>query len=142
MSKTSIVKIAVSCVVLVLMYGCVSGSKALTDEEMIMLQLDTLKAAVLAHDIETGMGVLSDDFYQPVIGDKEAIRDIFEMGVDGGYIDDTAEGDFSQTEVTVEGDTATASPVVGSSALGSLAVELQFKKEEGQWFIVGGDEAF
>ena len=142
MGRTSVAKVAVSLAIVVLVCGCATGPKGPTDEEMIMAQLDTLKAAVLAHDIEKTMATLSEDFYHPEVGDKEAMSDIFQMGIDGGYIDDTAEGDFSRTEVTVEEDTATASPVVGSSSLGSLTVEVTFKKESGSWLITGGDAVY
>lgn len=139
MVKTSIAKIAVSLLTVVLVCGCATGPKGPTAEEMIMAQLETLKAAVLAHDVDKAMAVLSEDFYHPEVGDKEAIRDITQMGIDGGYIDDSAEGDFSRTEVTIEEDTATAAPVTGSGAIGSLSVEITFKKEGGVWLITGGD---
>ena len=58
------------------------------------------------------------------------------MAIDQGFLDDVEVND-EESEILIEGETATAGPIEYSSAMGSLMMELILKKDaDGGWRIV------
>jgi len=131
--------VCVSFLAATLVCGCATGPKGPTDQELVTSTITGLKDAVLAKDLEKIMACLAEDFYHPEVGDKAAMKDLAAQGLD--MIDmSTAEVDLANMEVKVEGDTATAYPVVASASLGSVTVSLSLKKEkDGVWRITTGE---
>jgi hypothetical protein len=141
MSKWVFAKIVVAAVIVVFVCGCATGGKGPTNEELVKSQLESLKAAVLAKDIGKIMNAVSENFYQASIGDKAAIKDLVQQGIDGGYLEGV-QIDLSKAVIKVEKDTATVSPITASASIGSVTVQVTLKKEQkGLWLITGGDEA-
>lgn len=138
MSKRTIVTVFGGILMAALVCGCAGMGKGLSDEELVMGQLQALVDALLAKDVDAAKALLSDDWYHPEVGGKEVAMDYIEQGVDMGVMDD-AEVDLESAEVEVEGDTATVYPVEASSPMGSVTVQLDFKKEDGTWLLIGGD---
>jgi len=137
-TRTLIAKTAISLLLVALVAGCAGLGKGPTDEELILGQLEALGAALIAQEAEKVAPLLSEDFYHPEVGDKSVITELMQQGIDMGYMDD-GEFDLAGTEITVEGDTATAYPVEASSSAGSVTVEITLKKEKDGWLITGGD---
>lgn len=115
--------------------GCATGPKGPTDEELVAAQAQAFSEALMAENIDGVMATISDDFYHPEVGDKEALKDMIGQAMDSGYFDD-GEMDLEGSESVVEGDTATVYPIVLSSGAGSVTIGLTLKKAEGGWLVV------
>jgi len=133
-------KPAVGVVLAALLWACSTGGPSTpTDEELIARQLETLKAGVLNKDIDAIKDTISEDFYHPGMGDKDAALDLIKAGMDMGLVDN-GEIDLSGVEIKIDGKTATAYPIdVSSPAGGGDTVQFQLRKEDGVWRIVGGE---
>lgn len=119
--------------------GCASTPKGPSDMDLVKLQIDNFKAAVLAKDVDKVLTCVSDNFYHPEVGDKAAVRDFLKMGIDSGYTEG-GQLDLTNMQIKVENDTATAYPIIASAAPGSVTVGLTFKKEKAKsgplaWYI-------
>jgi hypothetical protein len=137
-SKSSIVKGIVVLAALALVCGCAGMGKGPSDEELIKGQLETLKAGLLGKDFNKVVGTLSENFYHPEVGNKQAASDLIKQGIDSGFVDN-GQIDLTKTKIKIEKDTATAYPIEASAPAGSATVQLNLKKEKAGWFIVGGD---
>jgi len=100
-----------------------------------MGQANAFFEALLAKNVDGLMATISEDFYHPEVGDKEALEDMVGQAIDAGYFDD-GEMDIESAENVVEGDTATVYPVVLSSGAGSVTIGLTLKKAEGEWLVI------
>ena len=121
--------------VLVIAVGCATGPKGPTDEELVAAQALAFSEALMSKDLDGVMATVSEDFYHPEVGDKEALKDMVGQAIDAGYFDD-GEMDMEGSETVVEGDTATVYPIVLSSGAGSVTIGLSLKKGEDGWMIV------
>ena len=119
-----------------------------TPEEEVMAAVNDIIAAIKAGEVEKVLGFISEDFYQPQVGDKEAVKEYAKMGKDMGYLDDVpatikqyeAELSLEDTEVELKDGEATVYPIDATTNQGSATVELVLKKEaDGTWRIIGGD---
>ena len=119
-----------------------------TPEEEVMAAVNDIIAAIKAGEVEKVLGFISEDFYQPQVGDKEAVKEYAKMGKDMGYLDDVpatikqyeAELSLEDTEVELKDGEATVYPIDAITNQGSATVELVLKKEaDGTWRIIGGD---
>lgn len=117
-------------------------------KEEVMAAVNEILDAVRAGDIEKVLGFVSEDFYQPQVGDKESVKEYVNQGKDMGLLDNVpatiAEYDakviLDDTEVEVNDGEATVYPIDATSNQGSVTVELILKKEaDGKWRITGGD---
>lgn len=115
--------------------GCATGPKGPTDEELVAAQAKAFSEALLAKNVDGVMATLSEDFYHPEVGDKQALKDMVGQAIDAGYFDD-GEMELEGAETVVEGDTATVYPIVLSSGAGSVTIGLTLKKAEGGWLVV------
>lgn len=121
---------------------------AVAPEEEVMVTVNEIVGAVRAGDIEKVLGFISEDFYQPEVGDKESVKDYINQGKDMGLLEDVPatieqyEGKviLDDTEVKIEDGEATVYPIDATSTEGSVTVELVLKKEaDGKWRVTGGD---
>ena len=119
-----------------------------TPEQEVMAAINELLDAVRAGDVEKVLASISEDFYQPEVGDKESVKDYVKQGKDMGLLDDVPatieqyEGKvvLDDTEVKIEDGEATVYPIDATSNQGSVTVELVLKKEaDGKWRVTGGD---
>lgn len=134
---TMVAALAVA-VALGLTLGC-AGMKKPSNEEQISTVINNLKVALEAKDKVKVLSTLSEKFDQPDIGDKAAVADLIQMGIDMGYVDD-GKVDLTQMQIKVDGNTATAGPIEASSSPGSVTVMIDLAKEADGWKIVSGGE--
>ncbi len=137
MKKAIALTTAVFVAVVILTGGCAT-TKGPTDQEMILGVLQTMKAGLEAGNVEQVGSVIAEDFYHDEAGDKATLLDFLQAGIDSGYTEN-GEVDLTQVQITIEGDTATAYPIPASSSAGSATAELQLKKQDGKWLVIGGD---
>jgi len=118
--------------------GCAGGAKGPSDEELIKVQVDTFKAALIEKNIDKLMTVVSENFYHPEVGGKAEAKELLTQGLDSGYTEG-GEVDLSQAKTEIKEDTATVYPIQASSTAGSVTVGLTLKKEkvgkEVNWFV-------
>ena len=138
MVRFSMVAALAVAVALGLTLGC-AGMKKPSNEEQISTVINNLKAALEAKDKAKVLSTLSEKFNQPDIGDKAAVADLIQMGIDMGYVDD-GKVDLSQMKIKVDGNTATAGPIEASSSPGSVTVMIDLAKEADGWKIISGGE--
>ncbi len=138
MVRFSMVAAIAVAVALGLTLGC-AGMKKPSNEEQISTVINNLKAALEAKDKVKVLSTLSEKFDQPDIGDKAAVADLIQMGIDMGYVDD-GKVDLTQMQIKVDGNTATAGPIEASSSPGSVTVMIDLAKEADGWKIVSGGE--
>jgi hypothetical protein len=133
--KRSLLTMAL-CLVLVLVVGCATGGKKMSDDDMIKATIGNMKTALETKNLDLLMTTFSDDFYHPEVGGKAEGRELLQMAIDSGYADD-GEVFVDDMEITKKDDgTATVYPIDLSGPPGSISVELVMKKEEAGWLIV------
>ena len=134
--------------VLVLLAGCMAGKKGPTDEEQVMQQTKAFAADILAAKTDTILNYVSEDFTNDRVSSKKELSDQLEKAKDKGKLDKIADTikehdgkiDLAQSKVTVDKKTGTISvyPIDASADVGSVTVELTFKKDADKvWRIVG-----
>lgn len=138
-SKVLVKRMVVVMLAVVVAGGCAGSAKGPSDAELVKLQVENFKAALLSKNIDTVLACVSDKFYHPQVGDKSAARDFMQQGIDAGFTEG-GQVDLSNMQVTIDKDTATVYPIVASAAPGSVTVGLTLKKEKAKdgklgWFI-------
>jgi hypothetical protein len=118
---------------LITLAGCAGGAKGPSDEELVTGIIMDANAALLAQDIEKSTMMYSDDFTSEQGGKAEYIE-FLNTAKDGGFLDDM-EMKTDEMVVTVDGDTATAGPVVAIGTFGELVFHFEFEKRDGQWMV-------
>jgi ketosteroid isomerase-like protein len=115
-----------------LAFGCASLSRSDPAEEV----LATMKAyieSMAAQDVDALVAFFSEDWEGEGGVGKEVLRGYFEGQIDQGLYDDI-EVILDDTEVVVDGNTATMGPVDYESSQGSSAYEYEMTKEaDGVW---------
>jgi hypothetical protein len=123
-------------------------ASAKSPEEEVMAQVKALVADVVAGNADKLLDYVSEDFEHYQVGDKAALAMYLQMGKDMGYIDDFPQwvkdndGKISldDAEVELKDGEAIVYPIDASSAMGSVSVELVFKKDaDGVWRISTAD---
>ena len=134
------VKYGMLCVLMmVLVAGCAGGTKK-SDEQLVGDQMQIVKKALEAKDIDTLFTLVSDDFDHPEVGGKAELKALAEAGRDSGYADDGT-CDLKNMQLTKKNDgTIAVYPIDLSSPAGSVSVELVFKKDKDSvWRVVSGN---
>lgn len=140
MNKTT--SVAVLLAILTVCGGCATMGGGPSAEEQVRGMLAEWKAALEKQDIDAIMRHYSDDYRGPNGGDKEQVREFIEGARMQGYLDGL-ETDIENAGVTVDGDTATVTPIIFMSSFGEMGLTADLKKEPGgQWRIVGGEQAY
>ena len=127
--------VVASLLALVVFTGCTSlrGPSA---AEQIMLSLGALQTAEEAEDVAGMLAIFSDDFSNADGATKQAITQMFEGLVAQGVFE-AISFDTSKAQVTVDGDSATATPVSVVTPQGVQSFTYHLKKEsDGVWRIV------
>ena len=129
MKKSTVVRALVAVVVVAVACGCAGMKKGPTDLELVKLQIENFKVALLAKDVEKVFASVSDNFYHPEAGDKAGAKELIKQGIDSGYTED-GQLDLTKMEVKIDKDVATAYPIIASAKPGSVTVGLTLKKEK------------
>jgi hypothetical protein len=123
-------QLGVCVAVALLVAGCVGAGKGPSDEELIRMTADNVKAALEAKNLDLLLSTFAEDFEHPEVGGKEEARGMLQMGLDSGYADD-GEVSLENMEIKINDDgTATVYPVDLSGPPGSISVELVLGKRE------------
>ncbi len=134
------VKYGTLCIlVMVLAAGCATGTKK-SDEQLVGDQMQLVKKALEAKDIDTLFTLVSETFEHPEVGTKAELKALAETGRDSGYADD-GKCELKNMQLTKKADgTISAYPIDLSSPAGSISVELVFKKDKDNvWRISTGN---
>lgn len=129
---------AVVCLCALVVAGCQSMGKRLSDEEMVDANMRLWAQGLVEHDMEKFQSVISENFSSPQAPDKKALADFILQAIDAGYLDD-AEASFDDAKINIDKEAGVSSvyPVDLMSAAGSVSMELVFSKEDGNWLLTG-----
>ena len=133
--STAIVALALCATIIT---GCATGGSKLTDEEMIQLQLDKWSQGLIEQDMDIFLATISENFSARQAPDKETLAGFIEQGIEAGYLEE-AEVFLEDAQFTIENNLCSVYPVDLMSMAGSVAVELTFTKEDGNWLVTGMD---
>ena len=135
MKKSTIIKLGVGVLTIVLIGGCQLGP---SNEELINTTMTDWKAALIAQDLDKFMAVYSEN-YVSVSGEPKASMREFMAGVfEEGFLDDV-EINLEDATTTIEGDKAEVLPIELSTGMQVITIELALQKENGAWLVVGTD---
>ncbi len=122
-----------------------AAAPATSPEEEVMAQVKAIVADFLAANVDKMLDYISEDFEHYQVGDKKALADYIEMGKAMGYVDDfpqwvkdnDGEIILDNAEVKIKDGEAAVYPIDAVAAIGSVSVELVFKKDpDGVWRVV------
>ncbi len=122
-----------------------AAAPAMTPEEEVMAQVKALVADFTAANVDKLLDYVSEEFEHYQVGDKKALADYLEMGKAMGYVDDFPqwvkdnEGEIilDKAEVKIKDGKASVYPIDAVAAIGSVTVELVFKKDpDGVWRVI------
>lgn len=122
--------------VMIMVAGCVTANKGPSDEELIQRMLDQFSEAIVEKSVEKLGAIVSEKFSGPEANTKQEFLDFIASAIDSGYLDD-AEVSREDAEYTMGDGTCAVYPIDLMSSAGSVSVELNLTKEEGNWFITG-----
>ncbi len=115
---------------------CIGGAtmKGTTPEKEVVIMLADCQAAFKAGDLEKIMDCYSNDFTDTQGANKDMVRSSFEGMVAQGTLQSITILDLEEGAITVNGDTATVTPLVINSPIGEITYHCTLKKEtDGVW---------
>ena len=116
--------------------GCGGASvKGPSDTEMIQQVITDAMAGMMAEDIDVMLASYAEDF-QSDNGDLEDTRAFLQGIKDAGFLQDI-EVDLTGLVIDIDGDAATAGPVIILAAIGEIGLDFDLEKREGTWWVVG-----
>lgn len=133
-------RMAMALAVSAMVWGCATmgGPSGPTPVEAATAALAEYHAGVQAQDIDRIMATISDDFSNSQ-GGKQGMRSFME-GVAAQGLFEGMVINVEECEVVVEGDNATAKPVVYGTAMGEMSYMYKMKKEvDGVWRIINSE---
>jgi ketosteroid isomerase-like protein len=143
MRKPQLMAVMTIAVILVMITGCATISSGPTPREQVAAAITDLQAALKAHDIEKIMGFYSDDFTDSQGANKAAARGMFENLQSQGILQDIAIAGLDKSEITVEGDSATVTPLIVNLPSGQITYGCTLKKEaDGVWRLTSADQIY
>lgn len=132
----TLMKWGVCMLAAVAMSGCASmGGGGMSDEEMIQDLIIEAMAALVAQDIEAMTAAYAPDFESDQGGGVQETREFLQGAKEQGFLDGIVV-DTDPMEIVVDGDEATAGPIDLEGAFGSLSLEFELEKRDGQWLVV------
>ena len=138
MKKTVLLGVMALALTAAFVTGCATGGKALTDEELVRLQLDQWSQGLIEHDMDKFLATISENFSARQAPDKATLAGFIEQAIEAGYIEE-AEVSLEDAQFTIENDVCGVYPVDLMSVAGSVSVELTFTKEDDKWLVTGMD---
>ena len=93
----------------------------------------------MANDVERILAVFSEDFSNAQGANKAVLRGFFEAAISQGVFG-SLEMSMEDCEIVVDRDSATASPVIFTTYLGSASYSYKMKREaNGVWRITNSE---
>ncbi len=133
--KTIGLKLAVCALAVITFAGCQGGGGGgMSDEEMIKSLVDDAMAALKAQDIDTMVANYASTFESDQGGGIPEMKEFLEGAKEQGFLDDI-EIDLTNLAIVVDGAKATAKPIELEGAFGSLTIEFDLEKIDGQWQV-------
>jgi len=125
--------------IIAVVVGCATTSSGPNPAKQVTAVLDAYHAAMRTQNVEKLLAVFSEDFSNSQGATKPMLRGYFEAVLDTLK---TVEIDMAQCEISMEGDSASAEPVIyTSSAMGKVSNSYRMKKEnDGAWRIVNSEQ--
>ncbi len=111
------------------------GAKATGDKDQILASINAWKAGLAAKNVDQILAVYSENFKDSQGRGKAEVRKFIETAVSRGNLDGIVM-DTGQTVVTVNGTTATASPILLNGSFGTFSMTTSWAKEAAGWKIV------
>ena len=108
-------------------------AKAPSGEDLIKAVLSAWKAGIQAKDVDKVMAIHSERFESSEATGKKEQREGMEGYIEAGYLDD-AEVNLDGAEIKIEGDKASVTGVGLDTAMGTVELEFELRKE---WLITG-----
>jgi len=135
MGRPQIRMVLAGCLVAALIAGCATMGFGPTPVQEVEAVLAEFEAAAEGGDVEGLMAAFSDDWHNSSGWDKPMLRDTIESSVARG---EKSAVDLAQCEIAVDGDAATAGPVVyDSPTTGRIMLRFTVEKEaDGVWRFV------
>ncbi len=146
MKKSMLLLVLGSVVVTLGLAGCAGMGGGPKPEELVMQQTTALADDFVACNADKLLGYISEDFVNEHVSGKAEIKEHIDEAKDKGKIeeykqmikDHDGKIDLTQAKVTVKDDTATVYPITASADVGSVTIELNFKKDPDKvWRVVG-----
>ena len=128
MKKSILLTTAVLFAVIAMTSGCATLGGGKSDEELITEAVTAWKTAIEAENIDDMMALYSEDFEGSEGEDKAGVRQRTEGFIDGGMLADITIG-LDAVEVSVDGDSASASNISIEFAQGEIYLKFDLKKE-------------
>lgn len=117
------------------MTGTTSGP---TPEEGVRAALEDTGAAFAGQDIERMMAGISDDYSNSQGFNKSMVRSFFEGAIAQGALG--ARINLEKCEIVVNGDYATAEPIIVTTSMGNESQVYKYKKEaDGVWRVISNE---
>lgn len=116
------------------------ASPSADEKTAITKMLNEWSAALASKNVDKILTFYSDSFKDDEGRDKSGIKELIEGAISAGYLDG-AKVELVNTQVTVNGAQAVASPVTLSGNMGSISLSVSLKKEGNGWLISGSSQA-
>ena len=128
--------LAVCALAVIALAGCASvgGGGGMSDEEMIRSLVNDAMAALQAQDIDTMVANYADSFESDQGGGKAEMKEFLQGAKEQGFLDDL-KIDLDSLVIEVNGTKASAKPIQLEGAFGSLTIEFDLEKIDGQWQV-------
>ena len=136
MKKVVVLSTIILGVASMVVTGCATTGKGLSDEEQIQAQMQEGIDAIMAKDYDAFGKYVSESFYSSVIGDRDDLLAYLKNADEMGFLDEL-EVDLSETVITVEGDKGTIDSIMASGSFGYQGLSFDGVKENGVWMITG-----
>ena len=126
--------LAVCALAVIALAGCASvGGGGMSDEEMIRSLVNDAMAALQAQDIDTMVANYADSFESDQGGGKAEMKEFLQGAKEQGFLDDLK---IDLDSLIIEVHTkASAKPIQLEGAFGSLTIEFDLEKIDGQWQV-------
>lgn len=138
MKKTVLFSVMFALLAVLVVTGCATGGKGLSDEELVKLQLDKWSQGLIEKDMDKFLSTISENFSARQAENKETLGGFIEQAIEAGYLEE-AEVSTEDAQFTIENGVCSVYPVDLASMAGSVAVELTFTKEDAGWMVTGMD---
>ena len=127
-------------IILIMVIGCATMSR-MTPREEVVAAITDFQASLKVRDIEKIMGLYSDDFSDSRGATKAVVRGMFEgLASQGTLKDITIEG-LENSEITVDDNIATVTPLIVGTPQGKLSYNCALKKEaDGVWRVISTEQ--
>ncbi|MCK5863021.1 MAG: hypothetical protein KAH38_11080 [Candidatus Hydrogenedentes bacterium] len=134
MKKTVLMSVAVLSMTAMLVTGCVTSGPSLSDEELVQLKVEQWSQGLIENDLDKFLATISESFSSRQADDKAELGGFIEEAIEAGYLEE-AEVFLEDAQFTIEEGVCSVYPIDLMSSAGSVAIELTFIQEKGDWFV-------